>query len=44
MSDWYDAGPSTYTGAPDECNVHWPTKLVDGECPKCEAHRFIYGW
>jgi hypothetical protein len=24
---------STYTGAPNECNIHWPTKLVDGYCP-----------
>jgi len=26
---------STYTGAPDECSIHWPTKLVDGKCPVC---------
>lgn len=24
---------STYTGAPDECNIHWPTKLENGYCP-----------
>jgi hypothetical protein len=24
---------STYSGAPDECNIHWPTKLADGYCP-----------
>lgn len=22
-----------YTGAPDECNDHWPTRLVNGYCP-----------
>jgi hypothetical protein len=25
-----------YTGAPDECNIHWPTKLVNNECPDCK--------
>jgi hypothetical protein len=29
----WDYEPSTYTGAPDECSIHWPTKLVDGKCP-----------
>jgi hypothetical protein len=25
-----------YSGAPDECPRHWPTKLVGGKCPECE--------
>jgi hypothetical protein len=31
---WLDRN---YTGAPDECNIHWPTKGVTGECPDCLA-------
>lgn len=26
-----------YTGAPDECSVHWPTKGVTGYCAECAA-------
>jgi len=42
MNDSFDyLEPSTYSGAPDECNIHWPTKLVDGFCPKesCSHNR-----
>ncbi len=31
MSEYYSE-PSTYSGAPDECSIHWPSKLVDGYC------------
>lgn len=37
--DPIDDGPvdrSTYSGAPDECSLHWPTKYdANGDCPKC---------
>lgn len=26
-----------YGGAPDECNIHWPTKYdANGNCPECK--------
>lgn len=27
----------TYSGAPDECSIHYPTKLICGRCPICQA-------
>lgn len=39
--DPIDDGPfdrSTYSGAPDECNIHWPTKYdAKGDCPTCKS-------
>ena len=29
-----------YTGAPDECSIHWPTKLINGRCPKCPPENY----
>lgn len=29
----YEANRSTYSGAPDECSIHWPTKA--SECTEC---------
>lgn len=35
--DGYIIGDLTYSGAPDECSKHWPTKLGEnGKCPECE--------
>lgn len=36
MSDGYH-----YTGGPNECDIHWPVKLIDGECP---VHEFPVDW
>ena len=36
-----------YGGAPDECNVHWPTKLnADGYCPivGCRFSLIVVAW
>lgn len=42
MAGWDDGWLDRhYKGAPDECDIHWPIKIKDGECPTCVTERSI---